>query len=424
MQNLKRWLPRDSVLHHGDHEQFKLTVFCPQLYFQGCLNTWNDESLFRLTTLQPSEAVEKIHKAFPPTLLSRYAWGFRKKATLPYGFIFLKRKKQWLKGRTLISYFQSFQGKLLKAVSKAIDSMLQQQWPQTAGQLSTPQIWQQLHTFLQATPAEITLGCINDDLVGFFNSVPQDRLLQAVSDVVQKWRLTHSGDAISVDIQQSGHVIATTFAGSYKKQATHVKTIRIDDIFPIVQKSLTAHYFLALNRVWHQIRGAGVGSQISPILSNLAVTMVEHSWQDTFSQLLNAPTFPHLIIRYVDNRFVLFDVSQVNNTALQLFSSLDFYGPPVELETVDDGHFLGFQADPANRTFEYITPPPQQIRDFSSAGSLRLRLSGLQSRSHLVAQYSYPKMLTEPALKRLIQVYMAKGFSRQDCMKFIRHSER
>ena len=424
LQNLKRWLPRDSVLHHGDHEQFKLTVFCPQLYFQGCLNTWNDESLFRLTTLQPSEAVEKIHKAFPPTLLSRYAWGFRKKATLPYGFIFLKRQKQWLKGRTLISYFQSFQGKLLKAVSKAIDSMLQQQWPQTAGQLSTPQIWQKLHTFLQATPAEITLGCINDDLVGFFNSVPQDRLLQAVSDVVQKWRLTHSGDAISVDIQQSGHVIATTFAGSYKKQATHVKTIRIDDIFPIVQKSLTTHYFLALNRVWHQIRGAGIGSQISPILSNLAVTMVEHSWQDTFSQLLNAPTFPHLIIRYVDNRFVLFDVSQVNNTALQLFSSLDFYGPPVELETVDDGHFLGFQADPANRTFEYITPPPQQIRDFSSAGSLRLRLSGLQSRSHLVAQYSYPKMLTEPALKRLIQVYMAKGFSRQDCMKFIRHSER
>ena len=247
LQNLKRWLPRDSVLHHGDHEQFKLTVFCPQLYFQGCLNTWKDESLFRLTTLQPNEAVEKIHKAFPPTLLSRYTWGFRKTATLPYGFIFLKRKKQWLKGRTLISYFQSFQGKLLKAVSKAIDSMLQQQWQQTAGQLSTPQIWQKLHTFLQTTPAEITLGCINDDLVGFFNSVPQDRLLQAVSDVVQMWRLTHSGDAISVDIQQSGHVIATTFAGSYKKQATHVKTIRIDDIFPIVQKSLTTHYFIALN---------------------------------------------------------------------------------------------------------------------------------------------------------------------------------
>ena len=98
--------------------------------------------------------------------------------------------------------------------------------------------------------------------------------------------------------------------------------------------------------------------------------MVEHSWQETFSQILNAP---NLIIRYVDNRFVLFDVSQVNNTALHLFSLLDFYGPPVELEKVEDGHFLGFSANPATRTFEYITPPPQQIRDFDSAGSLRLR---------------------------------------------------
>lgn len=191
--------------------------------------------------MQPSEAVDKIHSSFPPSLLSKYSWGIRKKAGLPYGFIFLKRKKQWQKGRTLISYFQSFQGKLLKAVSKALDSMLQQQWTQTAGQLSTSQIWKKIHSFLQDTPAEIMLGCINDDLIGFFNSVPQERLVQAVSDVVQQWRQTHVGDAISVDIQQQGHVVATTFAGSYKKQAAHIKTIRIDDIFPIVQKPLLDH---------------------------------------------------------------------------------------------------------------------------------------------------------------------------------------
>ena len=117
--------------------------------------------------MQPSEAVDKIHSSFPPSLLSKYSWGIRKKAGLPYGFIFLKRKKQWQKGRTLISYFQSFQGKLLKAVSKALGSMLQQQWTQTAGQLSTSQIWKKIHSFLQDTPAEIMLGCINDDLIGF-----------------------------------------------------------------------------------------------------------------------------------------------------------------------------------------------------------------------------------------------------------------
>lgn len=177
--------------------------------------------------MQPSEAVDKIHSSFPPSLLSKYSWGIRKKAGLPYGFIFLKRKKQWQKGRTLISYFQSFQGKLLKAVSKALDSMLQQQWTQTAGQLSTSQIWKKIHSFLQDTPAEIMLGCINDDLIGFFNSVPQERLVQAVSDVVQQWRQTHFGDAISVDIQQPGHVFLGFLFSDYPHQKTQKRQLPI-----------------------------------------------------------------------------------------------------------------------------------------------------------------------------------------------------
>ena len=49
------------------------------------------------------------HHTLPPGLWTsfqqfmhdRYPWGFRKGAFLPYGFVFLKRKKQWAKGRTL-----------------------------------------------------------------------------------------------------------------------------------------------------------------------------------------------------------------------------------------------------------------------------------------------------------------------------------
>ena len=40
VQRLLRWLPYDCVLHHGDHEQHRVTVFCPVLYFQGALNTY------------------------------------------------------------------------------------------------------------------------------------------------------------------------------------------------------------------------------------------------------------------------------------------------------------------------------------------------------------------------------------------------
>ena len=137
LQHLLHWLPKDCVIHHGDHEQFRLTLFCPQLYFQGALNTWKDPELFEQLPISPQEAQLRIQQAFPTW---SYSWGFRQKATLPYGFVLLKRKKDWQEGRTLISYFQSYQSTLLKAVSRCLDPMLREVWPQQLGQQSVPQI--------------------------------------------------------------------------------------------------------------------------------------------------------------------------------------------------------------------------------------------------------------------------------------------
>ena len=44
-------------------------------------------------------------------------------------------------------------------------------------------------------------------------------------------------------------------------------------------------------------------------------------------------------------------------------------------------HLLGFDVDLRQRTISYIPPDAsRKIRDYASAGSTRLRLSGLQSR--------------------------------------------
>ena len=63
---------------------------------------------------------------------------------------------------------------------------------------------------------------------------------------------------------------------------------------------------MALNQVWKQVRGAGVGAHISPSLSNLAVTIVERTWAYTFRDAINSPSLAFMGLRYVDNRFVLF----------------------------------------------------------------------------------------------------------------------
>ena len=172
IKHLQQWLHQSAVLHHADHEQAKLTVFCPRLYFRGAWNTWDDPQLFHRLSITPEEAQERINTSLPRALQIKYKWAINKKSNLPYGFVFLKKKKQFLKGRTLISYYNSRYGRLLQVTARTLDSMLLQLWPQAMGQLAVPQIWSRIHTFFNDASTEFILDNINDDLVGFFNSAP------------------------------------------------------------------------------------------------------------------------------------------------------------------------------------------------------------------------------------------------------------
>ena len=112
--------------------------------------------------------MSEVSSALSSRLQSKYRWGIRKDATLPTGFVFLKRKKQFLKGRTLISYFRSYYAVLMQVTARTIDSMCVQLWPQTFGQLSVPNIWRAIHEHFTVASEEITFDVINDDLIGFF----------------------------------------------------------------------------------------------------------------------------------------------------------------------------------------------------------------------------------------------------------------
>ena len=180
---------------------------------------------------------------------------------------------------------------------------------------------------------------------------------------------------------------------------------------PRVQRT---HFFTALGVVWRQIRGAGIGSQISPTLSNLAVTLIERSWSSTYQEVLTQPYFDHLAIRYVDNRFVIVQKHHLQAPVFKVFTDLDFYGSPVELELVADNLLLGFYVDVSERTVIYKLPDIRQIWDNVSAGTLRLRLSGLKSRAHLIREYSFPSCQAQSSLHALSRLYVQKGFALSD----------
>ena len=73
---------------------------------------------------------------------------------------------------------------------------------------------------------------------------------------------------------------------------------------------------------------------------------------------------------------------------------------------------LGFKVSVAERTVTYECPNQQQIRNIASAESIRLRLSGLKSRAHLIRTYSFPPSAIESSFRQLALLYVQQGFSR------------
>ena len=80
----------------------------------------------------------------------------------------------------LLHDFDLSKANLLKAVSRALDSMLQQMWPQIMGQLNTPAIWARLHRYFEDVPTDIALTFVHDDLVSFFLSLEHRRQVNLV----------------------------------------------------------------------------------------------------------------------------------------------------------------------------------------------------------------------------------------------------
>jgi hypothetical protein len=119
------------------------------------------------------------------------------------------------------------------------------------------------------------------------------------------------------------------------------------DIHDIVQR-FDLGIFHVCGRSFRQPHGAAIGNQISPVLSGVSVSRIEHYWAQQHSQILDCIT----IARYVDNRPILApEFLQENETTrrqLQQLCNVDFCKTPVELEPVKDPEeFLGFVASPS-----------------------------------------------------------------------------
>ena len=122
----------------------------------------------------------------------------------------------------------------------------------------------------------------------------------------------------------------------------HLQKISLQRQVHQMEASLSSHYFSALGSIWHQIRGA--------------VTMVERAWQHLFEALLSQKPLNFSSVRYVDNRFAVFDSVIATSDPIVIYSDPILFGHPVELEKVDDSMLLGFHvSQPTANSRYYIS---------------------------------------------------------------------
>ena len=404
LQKVKSALHKDLVLYNEDHSPNHVVCFCPRFFLRGLCNTWGDPSVFKSLQGSPDEWQAKMLDQIPSCLSRRYSWSFCKSAKLPRGTVFLKRKKQFTKGRTIISYSGALCSKLLELASVALTLIVKTLYADNPGLSSMLQLWQAIHEHW-SSPRNMAEADVewNDDLVGFFNAVPRADILKAVHCIVQEYSQRTGHTVLAIDLlSKSGH------PGQPRgKTKSSLKRIWVQDLPSIVELSFSTGVFTAAGKCWLQVEGTCIGNQISPILSGLPVLLAERQF---LSSLPTAISSSLLFLRYVDNRLILGPKAALQSQQMQHFCDPHFY-QGIVLERVSDHQWLGFTIDATARTATFNMPEqPWQLRSPASVGSWKLATSGFFSRASLIRQYTWPPEAIPGQLRQLKRLHVQAGF--------------
>jgi hypothetical protein len=251
---------------------------------------------------------------------------------------------------SVITFDDTYARTLSQYLAAVLTQMCKIAYPDNLHKDSTQGTFDKLHGFLKKLPGNSSPWKFhNDDLVGFFTSVPHDRIKAAVNHMTSEYIRNHGCPLRKEDIVFSAQLKENSlnndqriFRGRTRKPGQVLQEIWLTDIDDLVDLTLQLSFFTSLGICYSQIRGACVGAPASPVICNITAAFEEHVWIKAFNLTwFSATKLPAFFSRYVDNRACIIHQSDMSLAVRQL-TSLDFYRPPVQLEEVGDNIFLGF----------------------------------------------------------------------------------
>ena len=196
-----------------------------------------------------------LHNTISGSLRSRYRWGIQANARLPQGFFFLKQKKDYKKGRSVIAYNRTITEELQRGTASAIEQMLHVCFPDHFGALTLPQIFYKIQSFSSTVSVDEDIRFINDDLIGFFNSFPQARMLESVCILLKRYCQLSTNEFVTVCIARGAREVESN-AGRTKRAGDpkYWKQIQLSDLTQIAQAIFSCGIFTACNVPWESTR--------------------------------------------------------------------------------------------------------------------------------------------------------------------------
>ena len=161
-------------------------------------------------------------------------------------YLLLKKKKQFLVARPIISYRSFAFARLFRAASMVINIMVPIVYPGSFGFQALPDIFKGLHAFLRDASEDLNLQQYNQDLVGFFTSLPVSQILEAVDHLIDQYanKQVLPQEQIKFTVQlHAAEPKLRVFQGSYRRQRQRTGIIWLADLKSICQLSLSTSLF-------------------------------------------------------------------------------------------------------------------------------------------------------------------------------------
>ncbi len=272
------------VLCPADHHPHQTFVACPTHYHLLLQKTYFQADVFELCTVGPLALRDRLSQLARQELPNIVQTLINPEGILPYAYILPKPSKMFEKARPIISYMLSRNPKLGQLVGALVYELCRSIFDG----LQLDRTVQDIITAIQKTfadiPEDVELDLQQQDLSGFFNSVPHSRMIEAVTYAVNRY-IAHKGVAPNSKLSTSLALEDRTqriFRGRFRQAGKKYLAIQLDHIPKITDFLLRHSYFTVGGLVFRQIQGASMGSHFAPALCGLVAAFQEYCFHKAF----------------------------------------------------------------------------------------------------------------------------------------------